>query len=81
MKIETKTLVAYSADLKAPAQVEDDEEYTRLVLSELFYTAARLVRDTDRKLNELNRLTLELETCGWDQKFVLKLEKVSDEST
>lgn len=81
MKTTTKTLLAYSADLKPPMRVEDDEEYTRLILSELFYVAARLVRDTDRKLNELNRLTLELETCGWDQRFVLKLEKVEEDES
>ena len=77
-------IVAYSMDFNLPRQVGDDsvKDLPRFALANLLITAGTLLQrdDNDFDIESPSKLILELETDKWDQRFILRIEKITKSS-
>ena len=79
MPVEETVIAEWYAKLiRRPMGDDTTEDVVRACLAGMFYTAASLVENWEvdaGQFSEVERITLAIQKCGWDEEFVLRLSK------
>lgn len=80
-----ETIIAdwWTSTIPHPYGDDTVESVTRVMLAGLFYAAARAIEcyDVDAaQFQEVERITLSIQTLRWDKQFILRLTKAEPES-